>query len=138
MSKTQQWIIFAGRLILGLAFLGSGLAKIGAWDGMIKFLGSTAIKPMVGNQLLPTVLVAIILIEMVGGAFLCLGFRTRLAGGLLAAVTLFSLSFFHDAVTSGGAVKTQAYLNFLLDAKVFGGLLFVACFGPGKYSVDRG
>ncbi|SCA63172.1 Inner membrane protein YqjF [Chlamydiales bacterium SCGC AG-110-P3] len=138
MGKIQHWIIFAARLILGLAFIGSGLSKIGAWDATIKFLASTSIKQAVGSQLLPTVAVAMILIESVGGFFLCLGFRTRLAGGLLAAVLLLSLSFFHDIFTASGAIRTDAYLRFLLDSKVLAGLLFVACFGPGKYSVDRG
>ena len=138
MGKTQQWIIFAGRLMIGLAFMGSGLVKIGAWNQVLHAFNNTPLRDSVGVQLVPAVLVAFILAESIGGFMICLGFRTRVAAVMLVAVMAVSIFFLQQFWHMKDAALIRGYFRFLLDVKILGGLFYVFAFGPGRLSVDKG
>jgi uncharacterized membrane protein YphA (DoxX/SURF4 family) len=138
MTKMQNWILLAGRIFLGLAIFGSGLLTITAWDTMLKEVSSSYIKTLISPQLMPTVLVAKVLIEVIGGICLCFGYRTKMAAGMVAALMAAKLVLFHDPLVFGGKSFLYRYSTFLDDAKILGGLLMAMVAGPGKHSIDKG
>jgi putative oxidoreductase len=69
--------------------------------------------------------------EIGGGLLLLLGFRSRVVALALAAFTLATAVFFH---TNFGD-KNQT-IHFLKNVMIIGGLLQIAHFGAGAYSLD--
>jgi len=137
-GKTHQWIIFIGRMLLGLSFLGAGLAKIGVWDQLVTQLGRSPLKEAIGTEMIPVYLVFTILLESVGGFLVCLGAKTRLAAILLVVVMIVPVTMMHQFWHLSGQAFIQGYFRFLLDVKILGGILLLMAFGPGRFSVDRG
>ena len=138
LGKMQQWIVLIGRLLLGLSFLGAGIAKIGMWDALVLQTAKTPIQQAIGAEMIPVYLVFTILFETVGGLLVTLGAKTRLAALLLLLSMVFPLVFLDQFWNLSGAALTQAYTHFLLDIKIVGGILLLMAFGPGRLSVDRG
>jgi putative oxidoreductase len=65
----------AGRILLGMLFLLSGLAKIGAYNATVGYMASMSVP----GALLPLV----ILTEVLGSLMLITGFKTRIVAFLL-------------------------------------------------------
>ncbi|MET1084471.1 MAG: DoxX family protein, partial [Burkholderiales bacterium] len=77
-----------------------------------------------------------LVVEIVGGLALIAGFRTRIAALVLAAFTLAASFFFHAywAVPADQQMVTQ--LLFDKNIAIVGGLLVLAAFGAGAWSLD--
>ena len=72
-----------------------------------------------------------VIFEIGGGLLLLLGFRSRQVALALAAFTLATALFFH----TNFADKNQM-IHFLKNIMIIGGLLQIAHFGAGSYSLD--
>lgn len=129
-TSLQNPLALVGRILLALLFIPTGVGKLTGFAGNVAYTASGGI-PM------PEVATAIaLLIELVGGAALLLGWGTRWAALALAFFTLVASFFFHNF---WGVPAEQAYMQQLLFYKniaVVGGLLAFAAFGPGSFSVD--
>jgi putative oxidoreductase len=82
----------------------------------------------VPGALLPLV----ILLEVVGGLTLMLGWHTRITAFLLAGFTIVATLIFHSNLGD----QTQM-LFFLKNLAIAGGLLLVALHGAGPWSIDN-
>ncbi|NMM76519.1 DoxX family protein [Acidovorax sp. SRB_14] len=130
-ASLQNPLALAGRLLLALLFLPAGLGKITGFAGTVGYIGSVGMP-------LPTVAAALALaIEVLGGLALVLGWGTRFAALVLAFFTLVASFYFHAywAVPAEQQMITQ--LLFFKNIAVVGGLLVLAAFGPGAWSVDN-
>ena len=77
-----------------------------------------------------------IVVEIVVALALLLGWRTRVAAAILAVFTLAASVFFH-AYWSVPADKVMVQqLMFFKNIAIVGGLLALAAFGAGKWSLD--
>jgi putative oxidoreductase len=115
---------------MAFLFLPAGISKIFGFAGTVGYIGAMGLPA-------PTLAaIAAILIEVVGGAALVLGFYTRFAAIALAVFTLIASVVFHAfwAVPADQAFMTQ--LLFFKNIAVIGGLLMMAAFGAGQYSLD--
>ena len=122
--------LLAGRVLLGLLFLVSGLGKIGRFAGVAGFMASK------GLPAADVLLVATIVLELAGGLALMAGWQTRVAAWALLAFTAVAALVFH-AFWAAEAPAFQNQLNhFLKNAAVMGGLLCVAAAGAGAFSID--
>jgi putative oxidoreductase len=74
---------------------------------------------------------AAIALELGGGLALVLGYRTRIVALLLAAFSVVTALVFHHAIGD----QNQMF-HLLKNIAVAGGLLQVAAFGTGAYSLD--
>lgn len=130
MKNSDNYLSLAGRLLVAFLFLPAGISKIFGFAGTVGYIGAMGLPA-------PTLAaIAAILIEVLGGAALVLGFYTRFAAIALAIFTLIASVVFHAfwAVPAEQAFVTQ--LLFTKNIAVIGGLLVLAAFGAGKYSLD--
>lgn len=129
-NKLQNPLSLVGRLLLSVLFLPAGIGKITGFAGTVGYITSVGL-PM------PTLAAIIALIvEIVGGVALIAGFGTRIAALALALFTLVASFFFHAywAVPADQQLVTQ--LLFFKNIAVVGGLLTLATWGAGAWSVD--
>ena len=114
-----------GRIFLAVLFLLRGVGKIGepaATQGYIASAGLPA--PLLGY------LIAI-LVEVGGGLLLIVGYQTRIVALVLAAFTAVAAVAFHH-----NFADQNQMIHFLKNIAVVGGLLQVAAFGAGSFSLD--
>lgn len=120
----------AGRLLLASLFLPAGIGKLTGFAGTIAYISSAGL-PM------PALAAAVALIvEIGGGAALITGAGTRIAALVLALFTLVASFVFHAywAVPADQQYVTQ--LLFFKNIAVAGGLLTLAAWGAGAWSID--
>jgi putative oxidoreductase len=111
--------------LLGALFLVSGIQKLFVPAMIQGYIASVGLP-------LPSLVYAItVVIEVGAGALLLLGFRTRLMAWALAAFTVAAALFFHRAFGD----PNQA-VHFMKNLAIAGGLLHVAAFGGGAFSLD--
>lgn len=116
-----------GRLLLAAIFLLSGWSKLGDPAGTAAYIAS------VGLPLAEVGAYFAIVVELVGGAMLLIGYRTKLAAATLALFTLVAAVFFHSALGD-----QNQFIHFFKNIAIVGGLLQVIAFGSGRLSLDRG
>jgi putative oxidoreductase len=131
MNQYQPWGLLAGRLLLAYIFVMNGYGKIGGFAGTAKYMASK------GMPLIEPLLVGTILIELVGGLMLAVGWKSRWAAWAfflwLVPVTL----VFH-AYWSYPADQVMAQtIQFQKNLAIMGGMLYVAFMGPGRLSLDK-
>ncbi|MDR7378389.1 putative oxidoreductase [Rhodoferax ferrireducens] len=129
-ASLQNPLSLLGRLLLAVLFLPAGISKITGFAGTVGYIGSVGLPfPTLGAALA-------IVVEVGGGLALIFGLGTRWAALVLAAFTLAASIFFHAfwAVPAEAAMVTQ--LLFIKNIAVIGGLLTLAAWGPGAWSLD--
>jgi putative oxidoreductase len=131
MSDTSTSIVpLAGRLLISAIFIFSGLNKLGAHAAMVGFAASKG---------LPAADLAIWLaaaVEILGGLSILLGFQTRIGAWVLFLFLIPTSVVFHNFWALQGMEKMDNQAHFFKNAAIMGGLLFVATFGAGAYSID--
>jgi putative oxidoreductase len=129
-TALQNPLSFIGRVLLAALFLPAGIAKITGFAGTVGYISSV-------NMPFPTLSALFaILFEVGGGLALVFGLGTRWAALALSVFTLVASFFFHAfwAVPAEAAMVTQ--LLFIKNIAVVGGLLTLAAWGPGGWSLD--
>jgi putative oxidoreductase len=123
--EATRFLPLLGRILIGLPFLVSGLGKLAAFGPTTAYISS------VGLPLAPLGWVIAVAFEVGGGLLLILGFRVREVALGLAVFTLATAIFFHHDF----ADRNQM-IHFLKNIMIIGGLLQIAHFGAGRYSLD--
>jgi putative oxidoreductase len=121
----MQWfatfIGFIGRLCIAALFIMAGINKIFSWDQTITY--------MQAHNMFMTeyCLIAAIVVELGGGAYLIFGRRPRLIAALLALYLIPVTWIFHAfwAIPDPTMRETQA-IEFFKNLAIFGGLLCFA------------
>ena len=122
----------AGRVLIALLFLPAGVQKISGFAGTVSYAAGAGM-PM------PQVAVAIgLVIEIVGGLAILLGWHTRWAALILGFFTLVASFFFHNFWGVPAEAAGVQQLLFWKNIAVVGGLLAYAAHGAGAWSVDGG
>ena len=123
--EVTRFLPLVGRILIGLPLLVSGLGKLAAFGPTTAYISS------VGLPLAPLGWVIAVAFEVGGGLLLILGFRVREVASGLAVFTLAAATFFHNDF----ADRNQM-IHFLTNIMIIGGLLQIAHFGGGRYSLD--
>ncbi len=129
-SQLQNPFALLSRVLLAALFLPAGLAKLTGFDATVAYITAVGLPA-------PTLAAAAALVlEIGGGIALILGFGTRFAALALALFTLIASVVFHAywAAPADQAFVTQ--LLFFKNIGVTGGLLAIAAFGAGGWSLD--
>ena len=121
-----RYLPFAGRLLIGLPFAMSGLNKLGAYGPTTEMIGA------VGLPFPALAFAGTVAVELGGGLLLIAGFRARLVAIVLALFTLAAAVSFH----ANFADQNQMF-HFLKNVMIAGGLLQIAAFGAGAFSIDN-
>lgn len=131
-AHTLSYAAPLARLLLSAMFIISGLQKLTGYAGTAGYMEAMG----VATWLLPIV----ILVEVVGGIALLVGWQARTAAFLLAGFSLVSGFLFHLVPSFGmeDAMAAQAQvISFMKNVTIAGGMLMVVAFGPGRVSVSR-
>ena len=120
-----RFLPLLGRLLIGLPFLMSGFGKLTAYGATTAYIGS------VGLPLAPLGWAIAVAFEIGGGLLLLLGFRARAVAFGLAVFTLATAIFFHR-----NFADQNQMIHFLKNIMIVGGLLQIAHFGAGRFSLD--
>jgi putative oxidoreductase len=112
-----------GRILLALMFVMGGYSKIGGYAGTQSYMAAQGVPGI----LLP----AVILLELVGGLMIVVGFKTRLVALALFGFTIIATILFHSAP------DRMQQLLFMKNLAVAGGFLVLFAAGPGRWSLDR-
>ena len=125
METAKTYTPTVGRVLLAAIFLISGIGKLLNPAGTIGYISA------VGLPLPELGLAIAIVVEIVGGVFLIAGYRTRIVALTLAVFTIVAGIFFHNHFADQNQL-----IHFLKNLAIAGGLLEVAAFGPGRFSLD--
>ena len=131
MNQLQPWGLLAGRVLLAYMFLVEGYSKATNFSGVAKYMASK------GLPLVEPLLVASMLLEIVGGLMLVVGWKARWAAGAIFLFILAANLIFH---AYWAVPENQAFMQHILFNKnlaVMGGMLVIACAGPGRLSLDK-
>jgi len=130
MNALQNPFALLARLLMAALFLPAGISKIGGFAGTAGYIGSVGLP-------LPEVGAAIaILVEVIAPILLIIGLFTRPAALVLAVFTLVASVFFHAYWSVPADQQFMQSLLFWKNIGVVGGLLAIAAFGAGAFSVD--
>lgn len=131
MNQYQPWGLLAGRVLLAHIFVLSGYSKIVGFAGTAKYMASK------GMPMVEVLLVGAIVIELIGGLMLAVGWKARWAAWAIFLFVLVLSPIFHPfwAVPSEQVVMQTIQLQ--KNLAIMGGMLYVAFMGPGKLSFDK-
>ena len=120
----------AGRLLLALLFLPAGIGKVTDFSGTVAYISSVHLPvPALAAVLALTV-------EILGSVALITGFGTRIAALVLALFTLAASLAFHNYWAAPTDQQLVQQLLFFKNIAVVGGLLSLAAWGAGAWSLD--
>jgi putative oxidoreductase len=125
LNSLQPLFSLIGRALIALLFIPAGYGKIAGFAGVSGYIASKGVP-------LPEVAAAIAVAAELGlGLLLLVGFQTRWAALLLAIFTAVITFIFHAFWAD--PAQSQAFFK---NIAVVGGLLTIAAWGAGAWSVD--
>jgi len=122
-SPLRDSLELAGRILLALLFLMSGIGKIAGYQASVGYMQAMGVP----GALLPVTIV----LEIAGAAAIMAGWKTRIAAFLLAGFTLVAAVIFHS--NFGDQIQM---VMFFKNVAIVGGLLVLMANGAGRYSLD--
>ncbi len=124
MNKLQNYSAPVGRLLLAAIFIISGLGKITNYAGTQSYMEAMGVP----GVMLPLV----IILEVLGGIAIVIGYKARIVAFLMAGFSILSAILFH------ADFGDQTQLNmFLKNIAIAGGFLLIVAHGAGAYALDN-
>ena len=114
----------AARVLMGVLFLLAGVGKLSDVAGFTGYMTSAGVPGILAWP--------VILLEILGGLALIVGFKARFAALMLAGFTLLAAMLYHFV-----PADQMQMTMFLKNLAVAGGLLLVTAHGAGRFALDR-
>jgi len=121
----------AARLLLSAEFVIAALGKATGWSGQEAYMASH------GMRLIGPLLGAALAIEALGTACLVTGFKAREAAAIMFVYLGIVSVELHDFWNLTGMAAGNNETHFFKNLGMMGGLLMIAAYGPGRWSVGR-
>jgi putative oxidoreductase len=119
-----------GRILMSTVFILGGIGKI---------TGFSFEEGMVAAKHLPMPAVALgiaLAVELIGGLAMLMGLFTRPTAWIVFLYMIPTTFLFHNFWAVQGADRIDTLIHFEKNLAIMGGLLLLAAFGPGSYSID--
>jgi putative oxidoreductase len=130
LDQLQNPLSLLGRWLLAALFLPAGIDKLAGFSGTVGYISSAGLPfPELGAA-------TAVGVEIVAGIALIIGLGTRPAALVLALFTLVASVFFHNYWAVPADQQLVQQLLFFKNLAVVGGLLTLAAWGAGSWSVD--
>jgi putative oxidoreductase len=127
---SQTWGVLLGRCCLAAIFLQSAYDKIFHYGRTVTLMTSKGI-PFSEFLLLPS-----IVLLLVGGIGLLLGWRARWAALALIVFMIPATLYFHDFWNYPAQQFVNQFHHFFKNLAIIGALFMIAGMGAGRFSVD--
>ena len=125
MSTETRYIPLLGRILIAAIYILSGFGKLTAPAGAAGYIASAGLPlPYAGVALA-------IVVELIGGILLVIGYQTRIVALIMALFTVATAVFFHS-----NFADQNMFIHFFKNIAMTGGLLQVVAFGAGSLSLD--
>jgi uncharacterized membrane protein YphA (DoxX/SURF4 family) len=119
-------LLLTARLFLAAVFLYSGAVKLLAWQAAVTEIGQLDVP-------LPVIAVtATVVVQLLGGLAIALGWRVRAAAAALAAFTVIATLIGHPFWGFAGVEFQRQLTTALEHLAIFGGFLLLTVTGPGR------
>lgn len=119
------------RVLLAAIFILAGVNKI------LSFAGTTAYIASKGLPVPEAIAALTILLELVGGILLVIGFKTRIVALLIALFCIAAAVIFHPFWTMQGAAGNLHQIMFLKNLAIAGGMFLLVYYGAGPVAIDN-
>ena len=130
LSPAQNALVLIGRVLVAWLFVPAGFSKIAGFAGVVGYIASKGVP-------LPELCAAIAIAAELGlGLLLLVGFKARWAALGLAIFVAVITPIFHGYWALPEAQVMMQKQAFNKNIAVLGGLLVLAAFGPGRFSLD--
>ncbi len=116
--------VLVGRVFLGLLFLVAGYGKLTGESGVGGFGGGLEAMGLPLPMLLAWV---VVLVEIIGGACLILGYRVGQAAAALSIFLVLTVLLVHNPLKDAGELTAA-----LKNLSILGGMLYVMAYGAGE------
>ena len=113
-----------GRILISALFLLNGVFKINNYDGTIGWMESF---DMPGILIIPA-----IILEIAGPILIIIGYKTKLAAGLLSLFCIATAVIFHNDFAD-----QMQFTSFLKNIALAGGFLLIVVNGSKDFSLDN-
>lgn len=129
-ASLQNPLSLIGRVLLALLFIPAGYSKIGGFAGTASYIASK------GVPFPELAAAAAVGVELGLGLLLLVGWQTRWAALGIAFFTVVITFIFHNFWAVPAEMVMSQQQSFFKNIAVVGGLLTVAAWGAGAWSVD--
>ena len=113
-----------GRILISALFFLNGIFKINNYDGTIEWMESFEIPEIF--------LIPAIILEIVGPILIIIGYKTKLAAGLLSLFCIATAIIFHNDFSD-----QMQFISFLKNIALAGGFLILFVNGAKNFSLDN-
>ncbi|CAB3775591.1 Inner membrane protein YqjF [Paraburkholderia ultramafica] len=120
-----KFLPLLGRIMIGAPFAMSGLGKLAAYAATVGYIAA------MGLPVPPLAYIGAVVIELGGGLLLLSGYRVRSVSLVMAVFCVVTAAFFHH-----NFADQNQMIHFLKNVMMAGGLLQIAYFGAGAFSLD--
>ena len=131
MTLDHPVIPLLGRLMITYIFATSGIGKIFSWSDNVAYMNTRHL------PLIPLLLAAALVIEVVGSVCLVTGYQARIAAFVMFGYTTAVTLLFHNYWAANEAMAGMQETHFRKNLAIMGGLLMLAYSGPGKWALGR-
>lgn len=129
-TSAQDTLALIGRALVAYLFIPAGFGKIAGFAGVVGYIASKGVP-------LPEVCAAIAIAAELGlGLLVLFGFKARWAALGLAIFLAVITPIFHNYWAMEAAQQMMQKQAFNKNLAVLGGLLVLAAFGAGRWSLD--
>ncbi|PYB84235.1 MULTISPECIES: DoxX family protein [Pseudomonas] len=127
----RDFILLLARILLMILFVLSGWSKLTGFEGTVGYMTSLgAPAPMLAAAIA-------VIMELLVGLLLILGFYTRPLALLFALFVLGTALIGHPFWNMVEPERSANMTQFLKNLSIIGGLLLLAVSGAGRFSLDR-
>jgi len=130
-DSSSSFTPLAGRILMSVVFLVSGLFKIGGYTQMVGYAAAKGV-PMAS-----VAIACAAVLELAGGLAILTGFQTKIAAWILFLYLIPVTFLLHNFWALQGAEQQNNMIHFLKNVAIMGGLVILAANGAGPYSVDH-
>lgn len=132
MHVIENICLLLGRLLMGFYFILPGLQKITNYQTMTDYMFAHDVPAT--TFLLPVTIV----LQIILGIAIIIGFKGKLAAFILAGMTLIISIYMHDFWSMAESLeRTHETQNFFKNMGIMAGLLMISSIGTGWLSLDN-